>query len=163
MKLAVACDHRGFEAKRRLLPLLLKAGHEAVDFGCEGKSASDYPDYAGPAARCVADGGCDAAILLDGSGVGMSIVANKIPGVRAALAHDSVTARIAREHNHCNALCLAADLLSEGQLVEIVETFLTTNFTAGRHVRRLEKVRRIELDGGASYSRQPPPPAQSAG
>ena len=164
MKLAVACDHRGYEAKRRLLPLLAKAGHEAVDFGCEGRAASDYPDYAAPAARSVADGACEAAVLLDGSGVGMSIVANKIPGVRAALAHDAVTARIAREHNHCNALCLAADLLGEGQLLEIVETFLTTEFTEGRHVRRLEKVRQIELDGGAGYARAGKcPPAQSAG
>ena len=144
MKLAVACDHRGYESKRRLLPLLKKLGHEVEDFGCEGTSAVDYPDHAAPAARAVAQGRCDAAILMDGSGIGMSVAANKVRGVRAALVHDEVTARRAREHNHCNVLCLGTDLLSEEQLRNIVEVFLVTPFTDGRHVRRVEKIARIE-------------------
>jgi ribose 5-phosphate isomerase B len=144
MKLAVACDHRGFEAKRRLLPLLKKLGHELEDFGCEGTSAVDYPDHAAPAARAVAEGRCDAAILMDGSGIGMSVAANKVCGVRAALAHDEVTARRAREHNHCNALCLGTDLLSEDQIRQIVEIFLTTPFAEGRHARRVAKLRVLE-------------------
>src|SRR4051794_8715385 len=100
MKLAVACDHRGFEAKRKLLPLLKKLGHEVTDFGCDSTTAVDYPDIAAPAARAVADGTCSIGILLDGSGIGVSIAANKIDGIRAALVHDDVTARRAREHNH---------------------------------------------------------------
>ena len=144
MKLAVACDHRGYEAKRRLLPLLKKLGHEVEDFGCDGTQAVDYPDHAAPAARAVADGRCDAAILMDGSGSGMSVAANKVNGVRAALAHDEVTARRAREHNHCNALCLGTDLLSEDQIRNIVEIFLTTPFGDGRHARRVAKLRVLE-------------------
>src|SRR4051794_19679632 len=144
MKLAVACDHRGYEAKRRLLPLLKGMGHEIVDFGCDGTSAVDYPDHAAPAARAVVEGRCDAGILLDGSGIGMSIAANKVAGVRAALAHDQVTARRAREHNHCNVLCLGSDLLGEDQVRQIVETFLTTAFGDGRHIRRVDKLRQLE-------------------
>ena len=93
MKLAVACDHRGFEAKRRLLPVLKQQGHEITDFGCESTAACDYPDFAAPAARAVADGNAEIAILMDGSGIGMSVAANKVHNVRAALVHDEVTAR----------------------------------------------------------------------
>ena len=146
MRLAVACDHRGYEAKRRLLPVLKKLGHEVTDFGCEGAGAVDYPDYAAPAARAVAAGQADVAILMDGSGIGMSIAANKIAGVRAALVHDEVTARRAREHNHCNVLCLGTDLLGEEHIRQIVEIFLTTGFGDGRHTRRVEKLCQIERD-----------------
>jgi ribose 5-phosphate isomerase B len=146
MRLAVACDHRGFEAKRRLLPLLKKLGHEVVDFGCDGTGAVDYPDYAAPAARAVAANQADAGILMDGSGIGMSIAANKITGVRAALVHDEVTARRAREHNHCNVLCLGTDLLGEEHIRSIVEIFLSTPFGEGRHTRRVEKLCLIERE-----------------
>src|SRR5690242_17155902 len=146
MKLAVACDHRGYEAKRRLLPVLRQQGHEITDFGCEAPSACDYPDFAAPAARAVASGACEAAILMDGSGIGMSVAANKIHGVRAALVHDEVTARRAREHNHCNVLCLGTDLLSEELIRNIVQIFLTTEFGNGRHVRRVQKLLQIEQE-----------------
>lgn len=144
MKIAVACDHRGYEAKRKLMPLLVKLGHEVVDFGCDGSGAVDYPDFAAPAARAVASGQADVAILLDGSGIGMSITANKIPGVRAALAHDEVTSRRAREHHHCNALCLGTDLLTEDHVRSIVEIFLASDFAPGRHARRIAKLADIE-------------------
>lgn len=144
MRIAVACDHRGYEAKRRLLPALRRMGHEVTDMGCDGTAACDYPDFAVPAARAVIEGRADTCILLDNSGLGMSIAANKINGIRAALAHDEVTARIAREHNHCNVLCLGTDLLSEDQVRQIVEIFLTTPFADGRHVRRIEKLTQIE-------------------
>ena len=144
MKLAVACDHRGFEAKRRLLPILRQQGHEVIDFGCESTAACDYPDFAAPAARAVADGVADAGILMDGSGIGMSVAANKIHNVRAALVHDEVTARRAREHNHCNVLCLGTDLLSEEMLRQIVQIFLSVGFGEGRHVRRVQKLTEIE-------------------
>lgn len=146
MKLALACDHRGFEAKRRLLPVLKSRGHEVEDLGCESAAPVDYPDLAVPVARAVADGRAEIGILLDGSGLGMSIAANKVFGIRAALAHDEVTARIAREHNHCNVLCLGTDLLSEDHIRQIVEIFLSTPFVDGRHVRRIEKLRAIECE-----------------
>ena len=144
MKISVACDHRGFEAKRRVLPMLRVAGHEVEDFGCDVPTNCDYPDFAAPAARAVADGRFEVGILLDGSGIGMSIVANKIPGIRAALVHDEVTARRAREHNHCNVLCLGTDLLSEDHIKRIIEIFLSTPFVPGRHDRRIAKVQQIE-------------------
>ena len=144
MKVAVACDHRGYEAKRRLLPVLKRLGHEVKDFGCDSPAACDYPDFAAPAARAVAENRCDVGVMLDGSGIGVSIVANKITGVRAALAHDEVTARRSREHNHCNVLCLGTDLLSEDQVRKIVEIFLTTPWTDGRHTKRVHMVMEIE-------------------
>jgi ribose 5-phosphate isomerase B len=144
MKIAVACDHRGYEAKRKLLPLLKKLGHEVEDFGCESTSSVDYPDYAIPAARAVAAGTHDLGILLDGSGIGMSVAANKVRGVRAGLVHDTITAQRAREHNHCNVLCMGTDLLSEEQIRQIVEIFLSTAFGEGRHVRRVEKLSKFE-------------------
>jgi ribose 5-phosphate isomerase B len=149
MKIAVACDHRGYEAKRRLLPLLAQLGHEVTDFGCEtNASPCDYPDMAIPAARSVADGKCHVGIFLDGSGIGMSVAANKVRGVRAALAHDEVTARLSREHNHCNVLCLGSDLLNDGEIRKIITIFLETPFGEGRHVRRVEKLRQLEQREG---------------
>ena len=157
MKVAVACDHRGYDGKRRLLPVLRRMGYEVEDFGCDGPTSCDYPDYAAPAARAVASGRCDLAILLDGSGIGMSIVANKIAGVRAALAHDQVTARRSREHNHCNVLCLGTDLLSEDQIRQIVEIFLSTPYVPGRHDRRVEKIAEVEREAAIAYTTRPLP------
>ena len=121
MKIAIASDHRGFEAKKKLLPVLKKLGHEVRDFGCESAASCDYTDFAVPAARAVAKGDAEVGILLEGSGIGMSITANKIHGVRAALIHDQVTARRSREHHHCNVLCLGTELLGEDQIRAIVE------------------------------------------
>jgi ribose 5-phosphate isomerase B len=146
MRIAIACDHRGYDAKRKLIPVLRRMGFDVEDFGCEGTSSVDYPDFAIPAARAVADGTCEVGILLDGSGIGMSVAANKVAGVRAALAHDEITARRAREHNHCNVLCMGTDLLSEEQLRQILEIFLTTGFSDGRHLRRVDKLRQFETE-----------------
>jgi len=158
VKIVVACDHRGFEAKRRLLPLLKKGGHAVTDIGCESTSAVDYPDYAIPAARAVARGEFDTGILLDGTGLGMSICANKVDGIRAALAHDEVTARIARERNHANVLCLGTDLLSEDMVKKIVEIFLSTEFQGGRHAERVAKIqallRSTEAPGAGNQARK---------
>ena len=148
MRLAVACDHRGFEAKRRLLPVLRRMGHEVRDFGCDGTAPVDYPDLAAAAALCVADGQADVGILLDGSGVGMCISANKVDGIRAGLIHDEVTARRCREHDHCNVLCLGCDLLSEDQIRTIVEAFLTSAYGDGRHARRVDKMMALERTRG---------------
>jgi len=146
MKVVLACDHRGYDAKKKLLPIIKKLGHACDDLGCDGTASVDYPDYAAPAARAVASGKYDLGILLDGSGIGMSVVANKIHGVRAALAHDEVTARIAREHNHCNILCLGVDLLSEEQVKKITEIFLSCDLSEGRHVRRIQKIDALEKE-----------------
>jgi ribose 5-phosphate isomerase B len=147
MKLAIACDHRGYEAKRKLIPHLKRQGHEVEDFGCDSTAAVDYPDFALPVSRAVAKGTHEIGILLDGSGIGMSVAANKIRGVRAGLVHDEVTARRAREHNHCNVLCLGTDLLSDEHIKQIVEIFLTTPCGDGRHLRRIEKLKEFEIGG----------------
>lgn len=144
MNIAIACDHRGFEAKKKLIPLLKKLGHEVQDFGCESTAAVDYPDFAIPAAKAVAAGTHQMGILLDGSGIGMSVAANKVHDIRAGLVHDEITAHRAREHNHCNVLCLGTDLLSEDQIRQIVEIFLATPFGEGRHTRRVDKLRDFE-------------------
>ena len=154
MKVAVASDHRGFEAKKRLIPVLRQNGHEVLDFGCESTAACDYPDFAAPATRAVADGQAEVGILMDGSGIGMSIAANKVRGIRAALVHDEVTARRAREHNHCNVLCLGTDLLSEEIIRQIVQIFLTTPFGDSRHIRRVQKLSQIEEE---ERTRKPAP------
>lgn len=152
MKIALAADHRGFEAKRKLLPILKQWGHEVDDLGCDGSStATDYPDFALPAAKAVGEGKYDAGILLDGSGIGMSIAANKVHGVRAATVHDEVTARISREANHCNVLCMGADLLSDVEIRKIVHVFLATPFGDGRHARRVGKLRDFEKSHGAKH------------
>src|SRR5882724_2176245 len=134
MKIAIASDHRGFEAKKKLLPVLARNGHEIKDFGCDSTASCDYVDFAAPAARSVVRGEYDVAILLEGSGIGMSITANKIKGIRAALVHDEVTARRAREHHHCNVLCIGTELLGEEQIRNIAENFLSATFQDGRHV-----------------------------
>lgn len=144
MKVAIACDHRGFEAKRRLVPMIGKLGHELADFGCHDTTGVDYPDIGAAAARAVSAGDCEIGVLLEGSGIGMAIVANKIHGVRAVLAHDEFTARRSREHHHCNIVCIGADLLSEDQIRTIVEIFLQTPSETGRHLRRIDKIRKIE-------------------
>src|SRR4051812_42358897 len=144
MKIAIASDHRGFDSKRKLIPMLKQRGHQVDDFGCDSPASCDYPDFAVPAGRSVADGTHDVGIFLDGSGIGMSIAANKVKGVRAALVHDEVTARRSREHNHCNVLCLGTDLLSEAQIRQIVEIFLSTPYGNARHARRVQKVKLLE-------------------
>src|SRR6478672_6250573 len=144
MKIAIASDHRGFEAKRKLIPMLKQKGHEVEDFGCDNPASCDYPDFAVPAGKSVVDAKCDVGIMLDGSGIGMSVAANKVKGVRAALVHDEVTARTAREKNHCNVLCLGTDLLSEDQIRNITDIFIDSNWTDGRHTERVKKVMDIE-------------------
>lgn len=148
MKIAIACDHRGFDAKRKLLPVLKKLGHEVRDFGCDSAAAVDYPELAAAASLEVASGQAEVGILLDGSGVGMSIAANKIDGIRAALIHDDVTSRRSREHNHCNVICLGCDLLSEDQIRTITEVFLSATYVDGRHARRVEMITELEKTRG---------------
>lgn len=144
MKIAMASDHRGYEKKVWLAAKLRDAGHEICDCGCPTSASCDYPDFAAPASRKVAGGESDLAILLDNSGIGMSIVANKIVGVRAAIALDLVAARLAREANHCNVLCIATELLSDAMIEKIAREFIATSYAGGRHDRRVKKIAAIE-------------------
>lgn len=146
MKIVIASDHRGFEKKRWLAPKLAELGHELVDIGCPSSASCDYPDFAAPAARKVARGEAQLGILLDNSGIGMSIVANKIRGVRAAIALDLVAARLAREANHCNVLCIATELLSDAMIEKIAKEFIESDVSGGRHDRRVKKIAQIEAE-----------------
>ena len=144
MRIAIGSDHRGFGLKEALKELLAELGHEWVDFGCQTEEPVDYPDIARPVAEAVAAGGYERGILICGSGVGMSIAANKVKGVRAALCGNSFTARLARRHNDANVLCLGSWCIGQGLAEDIVRVFLSEDFEGGRHARRLEKIRAIE-------------------
>jgi|SRR6516162_3823748 ribose 5-phosphate isomerase B len=148
MKLAIGSDHRGYEVKRRLLSLLQRLNHEVLDMGTMTTDSVDYPDIAIPVAKAVSEGQVDRGILIDGTGIGMCIAANKVRGVRAAPCHDSITAEMSRRHNDANVLCLSADLLGGELLDRMVKIWLETEFEAGRHARRVEKITRYEEEEG---------------
>jgi len=144
MKIALGCDHRGYEAKELIKSILQRAGHEVQDFGANESKSCDYPDYAIPVALAVARNEMDRGILICGSGIGMSITANKIHGIRAALCHDELTAQMSRKHNNANVLCLPAMLINDPLITRIVENWLNTEFEGGRHERRVEKMMSAE-------------------
>ena len=146
MKLSIAADHRGFQVKERMKIFLAELGHEIEDFGTNSQEPCDYPDCAYPAAKAVSQGQAERGILFCGTGIGMSLTANKVRGVRAALCHDEVTVDLARRHNNANMLCLPADLLGEKQIMQIIRIFLEAPFDGGRHLRRIEKLIKIEQD-----------------
>lgn len=144
MRIAIGCDHRGVTMRDKVVQLLGDLGHEVVDVGTHDKQSIDYPDVAAVVARKVSNNEVDRGILVCGSGLGMAIVANKFPGVRAAPCHDAITAELSRRHNDLNILCLAGDILGERLVDRLVETWLSTEFEGGRHLRRVEKVMAIE-------------------
>ena len=144
MKIVVGSDHRGFEAKKQVKAIVTQLGHECIDVGTDTSDPVDYPDPAYLAAVAVSKKQAERAILACGTGIGMSITANKIKGIRAALCHDELSAQISRHHNDANVLCIAADLLGEVLLRKIVEAWLTTEFSGGRHLRRVRKITAIE-------------------
>ncbi|NLG79754.1 MAG: ribose 5-phosphate isomerase B [Firmicutes bacterium] len=140
MRVAIGSDHAGFEMKESLKEYVKSLGHEVEDFGAPSCDPVDYPDIGYRVARDVASGRFDRGVLICGTGIGMSIVANKVPGVRAALVGDVATARLAREHNDANVLTLGARIIRLELAREIVRVFLETGFAGGRHARRLEKI-----------------------
>lgn len=140
MKLSLACDHGGLELKLAIKAHLEAQGHEIVDFGTHDHASCDYPDYAAPAARAVADGSCERGILVCTTGIGVSIVANKISGVRCALLSDPISARLTRQHNDTNMMALGQGMVGEKLALEIVDIWLTTPFEGGRHQRRVDKI-----------------------
>ena len=144
VRIAIGSDHAGYELKSAVAPALAAGGHELVDVGTDSEESVDYPEFAAAAARLVADGEADRAVIVCGSGVGVSIVANKVEGVRAVNAHDPEEAEMSRRHNDANVLTLAGKRLDPERAVPIVDRFLETGFEGGRHARRVEKIATIE-------------------
>jgi ribose 5-phosphate isomerase B len=146
MRISLAADHAGFELKERIKRHLEELGHEVEDFGTSSAEPTDYPDHGAPAARAVATGAVDRGILVCGSGQGMSMTANKVRGVRAALAWTPEIARLSRLHNDATVLCLPARFLAEREALTIVEAWLGAGFEGGRHARRVEKIMMTEQE-----------------
>lgn len=154
MKLAIGCDHGGFELKEEVLKFIKTVANiEVSDLGPAGKESVDYPDYGAKVAEAVSNGTMDRGILICGTGIGMSMVANRYPNVRAALCHDHFTALMSREHNDANVLVMGERVLGKGVALEIVKTWLDTPFAGGRHQKRLDKITAIEKAVGAVSSR----------
>ena len=146
MRIALGSDHRGYPHKERLAQVLNGAGHEIADCGCAGPESADYPDAALAVGRLVGGGDAEVGILICGSGIGMSIAANKVPGVRASLCCDVEAARTTREHNDSNVLCLGGDRISPDDAVRFAEAYLESSFAGGRHARRVAKITAYEAD-----------------
>ncbi len=144
MKLAIASDHAGFELKRALLGALQARSLEAEDLGTHGGDSVDYPDFAAKVARAVSQGKASLGVLVCGTGIGMSIAANKHRGIRAAVCSTEFEARMARAHNDANVLCLGARVVGAGVAEAILRAFIEQPFEAGRHQQRVEKIRDLE-------------------
>ena len=143
-RIAIGGDHRGFTLKELIVPFLQNAGHSYQDFGCYSTDPVDYPDIAQKVGEAVASGNFDQGILICNTGIGISIAANKIKGVMAALCCDVFAAQRARQHNDANVLCLRGEDIDTDSALEIVKTFLATDFEGGRHLRRVNKIRSLE-------------------
>ncbi len=144
MRISLGSDHGGYELKEAIKKYLMSQGHDVEDAGCGGLDSVDYPDHGAPAARAVATGGCERGILICRSGIGMSIVGNKIAGVRAALCLDEEMAELSRRHNDANVLVLSGDRTPPQRAYRIVDVWLDAAFEGGRHGRRVEKIERLE-------------------
>jgi ribose 5-phosphate isomerase B len=144
MKIAIAADHAGFALKEKLRRQLATEGHDVVDYGTASADACDYPDYARPVACEVAQGRSDRGILVCATGIGMAMAANKVAGVRAAPAQSEEQVRLTREHNDANVLTLGARYLDEERAHALIQVFLETEFSGGRHARRLAKIAQLE-------------------
>lgn len=144
MKIALGNDHRGLDMKKRIMDYLVQSGYECQDFGCYDSTSADYPDYAQAVGEAVRLKNCDFGILVCGTGIGMSVAANKIRGIRAARCIDDVDAFLSRAHNNANVLCLGAQTTDEEKVLDIVNTFLSSKFEGDRHNRRLAKIETLE-------------------
>jgi len=155
MRIAVGTDHRGFEIHAKVVELVKRLGHEVVDVGTFSPDAVDYPDIAAAVAWKVSRAEVDRGILVCGTGLGMCIAANKVPGVRAAPCHDDITAEMSRRHNDSNVLCLSADLLGERLIDRMIELWLVAPFEGGRHARRVDKIAALERQVEAERREKP--------
>jgi ribose 5-phosphate isomerase B len=145
MRIAFGCDHTAFKIKGGVIEYLKKQGHTVEDFGCGSSESCDYPDFGIPAARSVADGKNERGVLICGTGIGMSILANKVPGIRAGLAWEEEVAKCASEHNNANVLCLPARFATLDKIIKCVDIWLKTPFSGEpRHQKRIDKI--MELD-----------------
>jgi ribose 5-phosphate isomerase B len=143
-RIAIGSDHRGFTLKKLIIPFLQNLGHSYQDFGCYNTDPVDYPDIARKVGEAVALGDFNQGILICSTGIGMCIAANKIKGIRAALCYNVFAAQRARQHNDANVLCLRGEDADTRSALEIVKTFLATDFEGGRHVQRVNKIRALE-------------------
>ena len=144
MKIAIGCDHGGIVLKAAIVDLLQQRGVAVTDMGCAQGESVDYPEYGLKVARAVAQGACDKGIVLCGTVIGISIAANKVKGIRAAVCHDVFTATMCAQHNDANVLAMGGRVLDEKTALRMVEAWLDTPFEGGRHVGRLDKIRAIE-------------------
>ena len=144
MKIAIGADHGGFELKEEIKKYLVENSYEVKDFGTYSTESCDYPDFALPVAESVANNEYEFGILICGTGIGIGIAANKVPGIRAALCSDTFSAHATREHNDANILTMGQRVVGPGLALDIVKTFLTSKFEGGRHIKRIEKITEIE-------------------
>jgi ribose 5-phosphate isomerase B len=147
MRIAVGSDHRGSTLRHKVITYLRRLGQDVVDVGVDSQNGVDYPDVAAQVARQVSGGNVERGLLICGTGLGMAIVANKFPGVRAAPCHDELMVEISRRHNDLNVLCLAADAIGEVLANRLIDVWLRTEFEGGRHARRLKKITQLESNG----------------
>jgi len=145
MKVSLACDHGGYDLKEYIKTVLGKLGHECEDFGCYSAESCDYPDFGAAAARAVAEGKCEKGIVVCTTGIGISIAANKIKGIRCAHCADALQAELTRRHNDANMMAIGAGFTGKNMAERMVEVFLSTEFEGGRHARRVDKM--MELEG----------------
>jgi len=138
VKIAIGCDHGGYDLKNLIVESLQAGGLETVDLGTYSEQSVDYPDFSNKVCECVRSGQCDRGILICGTGIGMSIAANRYRDIRAALCHEAFTARMSREHNNANVLCLGARVIGTEIALDIVKVWIHTEFSGGRHQRRLD-------------------------
>jgi ribose 5-phosphate isomerase B len=144
MKIAVASDHGGLQLKNIIVKYLKENGYQVTDFGTQKEESVDYPDFAGKAAKAVAKGQCDKGIIVCGTGIGVSITANKVKGIRCALVHDCFSAKATAQHNNTNMLAMGQRVIGEGLALDIVDTWLTTTYEGGRHDLRIQKMMAYE-------------------
>ena len=144
MKIAIGNDHAALELKNHIVDYLVKEGHEVVNFGTDTPASTDYPIYGARVAHAVANGECERGVVICGTGIGISISANKVRGIRCALCSEPVSAKLTRQHNDANVLAMGARIIGPAMAEEIVHTFLTTEFEGGRHSRRIDLITKLE-------------------
>ena len=143
MKIVVGSDHAAFELKEAIKAKLINEGHEVIDVGCDSTESVDYPKYGHAVGRMVASGDAERGIAVCGSGIGISIACNKVPGIRAALCTSVEMAEMCRRHNNANVVCMGARMISQELAFEIIDTWMTTDFEAGKHLRRINEIEDI--------------------